>query len=225
MIQSRFAGDAVTHCKLCGMSYQNFVEKDRKLHAKHHASFVNGPVLTFEQPPLKVERLRIQNKTVECKVYEANKTAGQIKKVDKLVAMVNQELGAPAENPAWKGPNGKAFVVFIDKRAVGLCITEKIEDVDRQGRWMVARTQQVLGHVNKAIKIGVSRIWIAPTWRRRGLGAVLLDTVCRHLVYGVTFKKEELAFSQPSFAGGLLAKAFNGVVHKSGETLVPVYLE
>lgn len=153
--------------------------------------------------------------------------AAQVARVEALLDMVNRELNAPATNDSWKSPHnhefpGKAFVAVVNKKAVGICVTEPI----KSAFWLVSRTQHVVPNQEiKDARVGISRIWVAPSWRRCGVAMELLDVVVHHSVYGMKLEKLQVAFSQPSFAGGLLAIRFNGVKHKSGETLVPVYLE
>lgn len=219
-----------TTCKTCGMSYFHHMEKDRALHTRYHSEFLNGPRWKIADTPTKVVRISCNKKFLECRIYTVGVTPRQVSMVEKLLKMVNQELNAPPAGEAWKAATegdrkGRVFVAIVQDRVVGLCVTERI-DADRQARWMVHRTQELVpNQTNKRSKIGISRIWVAPKWRKFGLAKQLLDVVLTHLVYGITFDKREVAFSQPSFAGGLLAKSFNGETHKSNEVLIPVYLE
>lgn len=220
-------------CKICGMTYQRSSEQDQALHKKYHHTFVQGPLFDIgEQSPVNSTRLLVGKKSVDCKIYVVRKDQPKmIRKAETILTMVNQELNAPPENPAWKLKNndaieGKAFIIIINKRVVGLCATEPITDIQKLTRWMVHRTQETVPQqINRNSKLGISRIWVACNWRRRGLGIMMLDAVMKNLVYGMTLTRKEIAFSQPSYSGGLLAKKFCGVKHKSGEILVPIYLE
>lgn len=221
-------------CKVCGMTFFPYSPTDKILHTKHHNAFVNGPPWppTPSEVPVHEFRVSADKKTASkktFKVYCADKSLPrQVARVEKLLAMVNQELNAPEASTAWKDATdlGKAFVIIVLDKAVGLCVTEAIGDVEKQARWMVHKTQEIVpNQVNRRLRVGVSRIWIAPKWRRHGLGLLLLEAVLKNLVYGIHLARNQVAFSQPSHAGGLLAKKFNGVQHKSGEMLVPVYLE
>lgn len=227
-----------TTCKLCGMTYGHHVD-DRSAHAKYHTNFVNGPAWVFAAEPIRKFSITRETtkKTLSSKVklspahvefFAAQVSLmAQVSRVENLLEMVNRELNAPAASDAWKHPEahdipGKAFVAVVNKKSVALCITEPI----KSAFWVVSRTQQVVPkqEINNA-RVGISRIWVAPSWRRCGVAMQLLDVVLHHSVYGMKLEKRQVAFSQPSFAGGLLARQFNGVKHKSGETLVPVYLE
>ncbi|CUM53208.1 N-acetyltransferase ECO1 [Debaryomyces fabryi] len=238
-----------TTCATCGMTYYNHVSKDKEVHKKYHFNFINGIPWPISFCSNVLEKFTIlddssskaknppTSKKLQGTAKEAlvitidRKSSKQVKRVEELLKVVNGELNAASDGKAWhKDPEGsiqgKAFIVVIDGRAIGICTTEPIHDVDQQCRWIIHRTQTVVpNQVNKLIKLGISRIWVAPKWRRYGLARKLLDIVLVHSVYGIVLNKKEVGFSQPSFSGGLLAKSFNGVIHKSGEILIPVYLE
>lgn len=217
-----------TTCTVCGMNYLAYLAKDKALHTKYHADFVNGPRWKLAALPIRVVRIAVAKKKIECKLHAVNAAQARlVGMVERLLEMVNRELNAPPANESWKeNMQGRVFVFIIDDKVVGLCVTEPIVDAARQARWMVHRTQEIVpGQVNKRSTIGISRIWVAPKWRRFGLARHLLHAVLTHLVYGMVLDKHQVAFSQPSYSGGLLAKNFNGVTHKSGDVLVPVYLE
>ncbi|RKP30565.1 hypothetical protein METBISCDRAFT_15956 [Metschnikowia bicuspidata] len=224
-----------TSCKTCGMDFYSYVGKDASVHARYHDVFVNGPKCDLDADTnLHCNRLRVSlgRSSVECSVYCVDKKNFRlVRKIETLLETVNRALNAPPENAAWKeisesGSAGYAFAAVLNRRIVGLCVTEPITDIQKQTRWVVDRTQAVVpGQVNNRCKVGISRIWVAAKWRRHGIAQLLLETVQRALVYGMTLQKHEIAFSQPSHAGGKLARQFNGLCHKSGEILVPIYLE
>lgn len=224
-------------CKECGMTYFKHIQKDKSMHSSYHKDFVSGLLWETTSKDSVAAQFTVKespprgNGTLRAHIVTVGRGSSTMGRVNQLLAMVNQELNAPESSDLWRNPTetsvqGKAFVVVIENRAVGLCVTEPIEDSASQSRWMVFETQKTVPkQVNKQIKVGISRIWVAPKWRRMGLARKLLDAVQRNTVYGITLAKGDIGFSQPSFAGGLLAKSFNGVKHKSGNILVPVYIE
>ncbi|CUM63927.1 uncharacterized protein PRCAT00001515001 [Priceomyces carsonii] len=235
-----------TTCKTCGMTYVHSIHKEKQLHEKYHVNFMNGVPWTTLETEKVIQIVTIMKETVKhTHVFDKDtvgvttmqakiliidkKNKKQVKKTEELIDMVNRELNASDDSKAWRKENlelGKAFVIIIDERAIGICTTDPIKDVERQSRWLVHRTQTIVpNQINKLIQVGVSRIWIAPRWRRCGLAIKLLDVVLKNLVYGIALSRRNIGFSQPSHFGGLLAKTFCGVEHKSGETLIPIYLE
>ncbi|ODV77537.1 N-acetyltransferase ECO1 [Suhomyces tanzawaensis NRRL Y-17324] len=233
-----------TTCGECGMTYYYHIAKDTELHKKYHFSFVNGLVwpesmcgkvigsFDIMVPVRKGKGLKskVSKDAVEVRIVSVEKgNKRQILKTEQLLQMVNQELNAPQDPQSWKDElqeAGRAFLLVIDNRAIGICSTDPITNLEVQSRWMIHKTQQLVPkQVNRATRVGISRIWVAPKWRRFGLAKNLLQIVLDHTFYGIKLKKAQVSFSQPSYSGGELAKSFNGVIHKSGEVLVPVYLE
>lgn len=220
-----------TTCKMCGMCYYNQLEKDRSMHSKYHFNFENGVNWPIKNAIRHTFSVNNPKAVVEIVSVDRD-SPRQVLKAGELLDMVNKELSAPDGAAFWKEHTkesliqGQAFVAVVDNRAIGICVIDPIIDTDKQCKWMIYRTQKIVpNQVNKQIKVGVSRIWIAPKWRRKGIAAELLQCVTSSMVYGMILRKEEIGFSQPSFGGGLLAKSFNGAKHKSGETLIPVYIE
>ncbi|EGW35179.1 uncharacterized protein SPAPADRAFT_131666 [Spathaspora passalidarum NRRL Y-27907] len=230
-----FDSDKPHTCPVCEMTYNVSIPSEKQAHTKYHSSFVNGIPWTTALPSLDSFTLIVKsvksgrsNTIVRGNIVTIDKTnKSQVSKVDQLLDMVNQELSASQDSGEWKSlkhESSKAFVIVIENRAVGVCSTDTVGD--SLGRWMIHSSQTIVpNQINKSIKIGISRIWIAPKWRRYGLGQRFLQVVLKNSIYGVTLTKQQIAFSQPSTSGGLLAKSFNGVSHKSGEILIPVYIE
>lgn len=233
-------------CSTCEMTYNPNIHEDKTLHNKHHTKFINGvPWNTSNDKDISVlenfiiidktsavrsttGKLRSNRNSIKCSIITINKTNKKhIQKVDTVLAMVNQELNASQDSGQWKKSEfdkSKAFILIIEGKAVGLCTTDTIGS--NQGRWMIHKSQTVVPkQINKNVIIGISRIWICNKWRQHGLAMKLLQCILKNSIYGVILSKNQIAFSQPSFSGGMLAKSFNGVVHKSGEMLLPVYVE
>ncbi|KAI5960128.1 ECO1 [Candida pseudojiufengensis] len=230
-----------TTCTICEMIYNTKIPADVEVHKKYHLEFTNGiswpstlmssEAVTFNlirhnsKPQTgKLNLVRNQN-SIQVTIQTIDKSnKRQIGKIEKLLNMVNQELDASDDSKQWRDSNferSKAFVVIINNKAMGLCTTDTVNE----GKWMIFKNQKIVPNQQiSGIKIGISRIWISPKWRRLGLGLKLLNYVCENSIYGQRLQSGQIAFSQPSSAGGKLAKSFNGVKHKSGEILIPVYL-
>jgi N-acetyltransferase len=224
------------HCSLCGVSYHKHQLKEVEVHKKYHNEYVNGikwprmDCMTLKTISIKNSKKKMLASTVQVKIILIDKSSKkQVQKTEQLLTMVNKELSAPVDSQLWKDPKSsksKAFILVIKDRGVGMCTTDEIVNAEAQARWMIHGNQAVVPRqVNNQIKIGISRIWVAPAWRRLGLAQLLLEIVQSETDYGIKLKPQEIAFSQPSTTGGLLAQNFNGVKHKSGEILIPVYIE
>lgn len=58
--------------------------------------------------------------------------------------------------------------------------------------------------------LGVSRIWVAPKYRRKGIATRLLEAGRNSFVYGAIVPKSQVAFSQPTEDGLKLATEYFG---------------
>ncbi|RLV92536.1 N-acetyltransferase ECO1 [Spathaspora sp. JA1] len=220
-------------CSICEMSYNENIPSEQQYHHKYHNNFINGIPWVGTLPPLDTFTLILNktnrtSKTIRVTIVSIDKSnKNQISKVEQLLDMVNQELNASQDSGQWKShkyESSKAFVIIIENRAVGVCSTDMLSP--GQGRWMIDKSQTIVeGQINNRVKIGISRIWICKKWRQFGLGMKLLQVVMNNSMYGIKLNKYQIGFSQPSSLGGKLAKSFNGVVHKSGEVLIPVYID
>lgn len=221
-------------CTECGMTYYKYVNKDKEYHQEYHKTYMVGLSwnYTVAEPLMLVQIPSKQgNKLVKLTIITVNKKLeSQVRRAEEVIKMVNTELNASVGSDAWKYDSAEtvksqAFLAIIDSKVVGICTTEKLDD-PQASRWMLHRNQTIIpNQLNRSAKLGISRIWVAPRWRRHGISLKLLDATLSNSIYGVRLNKSNISFSQPSTRGGLLAKNFNGVLHKSGECLLPVYLE
>lgn len=219
-------------CKQCGMTYYKHIPSDKQSHLQYHATFCSGVVWPFSNTPIEEYRVNHRGRVnVELTIGNKNQES-QMRRVAQAVAMVNQELNSCGDSGQWRQKqwNGdiepKAFMAIIHHRVVGVCTTDSVTVGTEQCRWMVGDSQEIVPRqINSAIKIGISRIWVAPKWRRKGIGMKLLEMVMKYSVYGVKLEAKNLGFSQPSAAGRGLAEKVCGVKHKTGRVLIPVYIE
>ncbi|OIV95834.1 hypothetical protein TanjilG_06810 [Lupinus angustifolius] len=57
---------------------------------------------------------------------------------------------------------------------------------------------------------GIRAIWVTPSNRRKGIAGQLLDAVRKSFSMGVVLERSQLAFSQPTSAGKVLASGYTG---------------
>ncbi|GME93714.1 unnamed protein product [[Candida] boidinii] len=106
-------------------------------------------------------------------------------------------------------------------RVVGFVLLERIT----KGQWMVLESSKIVPNQEISLVIGISRIYVSKNWRGFGLGMDLLNVIPDNSVYGMTLKKSQIGWSQPSESGSKLAHKFSSFKHKSGKILIPVYVE
>lgn len=226
-VQSVFKSSTPVNCKECYMSYFPHIKKDVAAHKQYHMDYLEGPKwLKCKSKLLKVVNVKrkSKSKSVELISMERSKDEGILL----IMRIVNNELNAVSERVQYsKNTNikGSVFMAVLGGRVIAICTTEPIINPKLQCRWMEYDTQEILLQVNSAIKIGISRIWVAPSWRRHGLALLLLDAVRRHTIYGVVLDRAAIAFSQPTSLGSSLARSYNGRVLTNGKCFIPVYLE
>ncbi|CAH02222.1 Eco1p [Kluyveromyces lactis] len=158
------------------------------------------------------------------------KKANEVKAALDLMSIVNEELNAPHdENAFWSEVDksgksqGKAFIYVKKNRAVGVITIEYIENTNR-GKWMVLDTKAIVPNVVPDVKLGISRIWVCRNQRQHGIATRLLEVARKKSIYGCIVNKWELAWSQPSQSGSILAKSYNAAKHRSGKLLIPCYI-
>ncbi|GMM34748.1 Eco1 protein [Saccharomycopsis crataegensis] len=174
----------------------------------------------------------------------------EVKMILTLLKMINNELNAPddwlsrifGENAdnydeasvKKAASSGKVFVYIYNRKIIGFVSFEKL-DIERTGpKLMDVATQEVISlNKNSALSqklpkalYGISRIFVLKNFRRNKIALILLYTSLCELVYGMTLKKYELSWSQPSFSGLNLAKKFNLITDvRSARHFLNVYIE
>lgn len=214
-------GNRKSTCRSCSMSYHPHLKQDAALHTKFHNRCLNGrewssgwgrvlETAIIDGSKAQIVEINIQNRA-------------EVAAAKEILKMVNMELNAPEDTRKWlESPEkGKAFVLVLDKRAVGLVSIERI----KEGKWLVLATGNVVPNQTLALEVGVSRIYVARNWRRKGIGLKLMETVEKFSIYGVCLSRTRIGWSQPSEFGSKLATKFNAVKHGSGKMLLPVYIE
>ncbi|KAG7745868.1 hypothetical protein KL912_005021 [Ogataea haglerorum] len=214
-----------TICSECQMSYVQHLRSDRELHEKYHRRAIEGvelgPTNTLTWNAIEQHQLK---SGLDGKIVEVNvESSKEISVAEELLDIVNQVLSAPKDNRGWSSdPNrGKVFLFVIRNKAVGICSTERITE----GKWMVYDTGELVPKQKLPLVIGISRIYVSHKYRRMGIGLRLLFAVQKHSIYGLRLTRYQIGWSQPSEFGGKLALSFNGVKHKSGKMLIPIYEE
>lgn len=132
---------------------------------------------------------------------------------------------AKADEEEEKQDQYRVFLYLAGDKCVGLCLAERIRhaervvDVkkahpdgeDRPGpRSSCIRTETSLD----AMLLGISRIWVSKSHRRKAIATTLLDCARSNFFYGIEVPKKMVAFSQPTESGGQLAEQWYG--EKSG---------
>ncbi|KAI9199631.1 ESCO1/2 acetyl-transferase-domain-containing protein [Polychytrium aggregatum] len=205
----------IRKCRVCEMEYSVGHPDDEKMHELYHKAVVKGIefhnisadciVRTFTD-----DGARIAQVTNDCKANER-------KKAREVMSFVNQELGSFAFTEE-DFAECKIFI-YVTRRdqVVGCVAAKQITTAFRTSTstGTGASTDDtalgsVLSRSDEPVDCvcGISRIWVARSERRKGIASRLLDTVCRRFVFGTTLDRAQLAFSQPTLEGQMLARSF-----------------
>ena len=78
------------------------------------------------------------------------------------------------------------------------------------GTSSAARSALAEAQLRTRATLGVRRIWVHPTYRRRGVASRLLSAVSRDFVHGHSVARSAIAFTEPTADGRAFARAFCG---------------
>ncbi|KAI0462448.1 hypothetical protein LJB42_003941 [Komagataella kurtzmanii] len=223
-------------CPVCKMAYVPYLAQDIKLHDAYHQKVQLGrPWTESWGNVLHVSALAIPQKIqrnstlVPCKYVEVNiDNKVEVNAAQQVIGIANKCLNAPPECNYWMSDKnrGKVFLCIAENRAIGVVVTESMNDPKVKPHWFIVEKGRVVENQTvKDVLVGISRIYVSPEWRRSGIASQLLKVVCHFSFFGITLKPLQIAWSQPSEYGGKLASKFSGVKHKSGKILIPVYNE
>lgn len=112
----------------------------------------------------------------------------------------------------------KTYLYIRGQKCIGTCLAERIQEaysvVDRDDASerdvpLLAGPQSSSISVSNTAEVailGISRIWTSNSYRYEGIATRLLDCARSDFLYGMIVPKEQIAFSQPTESGGLLAR-------------------
>lgn len=207
--------DKIT-CNDCGMTYLKNLKSDIKQHHKYHEKCVNGRDWNDNWGELLT---KFDNHDSIVRINPLKQA--EVNAALDLLEIVNSDLNAPDDNDFWLKNNGYVYIYVRNKVAIGIVSVIKT----KQGKWFSIEDGKIVNDQILQLQAGISRIYVCSNFRRDRIGYKLLECIQNNLVYGMKLPKLTIGWSQPSSTGGKLAASFNGVKHKSGKTLIPIYIE
>lgn len=248
LVQSRLRlgsdQNPIVKCDKCEMSYIRTSLDDVASHSNYHNMVLKGrkwssrwgyrfrledieqdqEVLNRALTPPMSSPMKGVNKQQDIIVKIRKGHTAEVNAMLEIMAVVNKELNASDENEFWSndGMGGCAFVYVRSERAIGAITIEVLKP--GRCKWMVYENKSIVEHVRPVFKLGISRIWVSKSFRGEGVASKLIDIARQNTILGLTIPKHLVAWSQPTESGGKLARKYNGVKHKSGNTLIPCYL-
>lgn len=201
-------------CSICQMRYSKGVGIDEALHKQHCQMFRKG----VKWPKDSVFAETVQNYTDGCRVVKVE-SVNDVRSdsvIKKVLQVVDTELGfVDCDNePPGDGKEKTAYLVISPTlHVVGCCVTVPVvqafrvipEEEAENGTWEEKEDipqdhNTVCSSEAEKAKIGISRIWVHRDWRRKRFATRLLDCIAAQ-----GYTKEDIAFSQPTQYGRMLA--------------------
>lgn len=196
-------------CPTCGMVFTKGTE-DEKIHKEYHKKYerpapppkskvllkYGETIASFDSDGSKIVVARQSDISNGCKSFKDSISA--------VVNRVNSDLCFHVEGGSVLGASSAAAFVYLDgeNRAVGCVIAERIDTAHP----VVPKKDPDDSEIKcskesaKAV-VGVSRVWVHPEFRRRGIAGKILDAVRDNFLYGYRVPMNEIAFSQPTNDG------------------------
>ena len=193
-------------CEECGMTYSPAEPGDVTMHRKFHRRMLN--VLKF--PGWKKERVvqELPDGSRVVMVLPEDKYAA--KKVDKIKQIVDEDLGLVVEGYS-ELRNTSTFLYINENKVVGCCVAQVITQAYRvlsveeaagtqdstspRGRLWCCSTRP------ECARVGISRIWVLASHRRKKIATQLLDCVRYNFIMGYPLSVSDMAFLDPTPAG------------------------
>ena len=169
---------------------------DEATHSKFHQRLVN----TLKFPGWKKERVLQEYPAGSRIIAVMSDEKQQMKKVDSVRQIVDQDLGFVVDTNKSVRSHSKAFLFIEDKRIIGCCIAELISKAYRVISDSDNPSQESLSQGARPwccsldpepAKCGINRIWVLGRERRKKIASKLLDCVRCHFLMGYPISKNE----------------------------------
>ncbi|PVU99003.1 hypothetical protein BB559_001069 [Furculomyces boomerangus] len=219
-------------CIECKMKFQKGNLEDEAIHKKFHKNWISSnkniirwptyssTINTKDEPAKNI----IEIKDIPLQSYDklilvkSGCKENLLKKALCVLNLVNTELNAVKHTLSDLKVSERAT-----RHVVGCVLTEKIDtdaniyikskehmekaDFDSETKNNSFNNMSITESsiINKKPICGISRIWVAKTERRQGIGRLLINAVRKHFIYGTVLEPENIAFSQTTSKGNILA--------------------
>ncbi|KAL3986323.1 ESCO1/2 acetyl-transferase family protein [Acanthocheilonema viteae] len=208
-------------CKKCGMVYDCDSLSDRKQHQEFHSRFLSTRWFRVQ-----TAQVDIWKRTVFCIVEQFEGNYSHIfcitqtskctlkTRVDKVILeCINRELGyAPDLAQVWTSDGRRQAWVYITASDsyyfIGaVVLVEKIFKGQLQYAEESCGSNDVVS-TGSDVYMGVNRMWVHQTLRRKGIAALLLDHARMHFISSDSVPREMIAFNSLTDTGFAFAKNY-----------------
>ncbi|RHY96287.1 hypothetical protein DYB37_006863 [Aphanomyces astaci] len=189
-------------CSACGLLYMHGVESDDRAHAQYCKKLGQGIVISGWRS----ERVHRTLDTKAARIIEirGDDSSAHVKKLLQIKSLLDDALGLVDEGAFLKQ---KHFVYLHQNRVVGVVSAEYVAtgyELDSSSE-IVSIDPSSQGH---KVMVGVSHVWVHPSFRRQQIARALVDVMRQGFSYGMTIPTSKVAFSQPTNDGRLFAAQY-----------------
>uniref|UniRef100_A0A182M9I9 N-acetyltransferase domain-containing protein n=1 Tax=Anopheles culicifacies TaxID=139723 RepID=A0A182M9I9_9DIPT len=197
-------------CKECGLTYSTNEPEEERFHDNFHQSqakltFTSGP---NEHVVVQVPEWDVTGRIIVVPQNDSNKQL--LKKIHGVLEVVDSELGYAAQGEL---PNGACVYLAVARGTVlGICVVQPVQYANRMICLEGLHGVPIDCYSSEfyPAKCGISRLWVAPKYRRHGIGRKLVSSIRYHYIFGYTMTYDEIAFGAPTEMGKLFAESVSG---------------
>ncbi|KAL1918756.1 uncharacterized protein VTP21DRAFT_2778 [Calcarisporiella thermophila] len=214
-------------CLECGLSYNPGTGEDDILHARHHKAVMGQ----MDYPVYKGENVVKRLADGRVVLVSSHSNFHERKKAREILAVVNAQLNS-VELGEDQLAGAKIYLYISQKQVHGCVVAESITKANRIVATKAPGSENMevsqVGELRQEDDVeddsatfcspeaepavcGISRIWVARPYRRKGIATMLLDIVRSTFVYGWQLVPSQIAFSQPTSDGRRFAVKYTGV--------------
>ncbi|KAA0185230.1 hypothetical protein HAZT_HAZT006963, partial [Hyalella azteca] len=204
--QKRFGAE---QCKECGLVYEHADPDDEALHHSYHNRVTKALAYTNWKKERRIST--IDSHGGRSILVTSDDPHYFWRKVEDVLAVVDEELGFAESKGIAKDRNTKAVLYVTNSKVVGLLIAEPIDeaykvipDADGAGKESLV----CCSHEPQPVRFGISRLWVKSDIRRSGLASKLVDAFRANMIPHHYLKTDEFAFSDPTLNGLAFARKY-----------------
>lgn len=192
-----------SQCKTCNMLYTKGAIEDEEHHSRFHENFVNSIRYRAWKTENTWKQFDDESKIV---VIRPDDPKFMLKKVDEMFTIADQELGINVSLFDCLKPD-MVFLLYVSNgRICGFVVGEPIKEAN-----MYCPDTGMVNIIDSfPCDIGVPRIWIHFSYRRKGIGTKLLDAL--RAIFGKenAIDKLKIAFTDPTEEGLAFISTYTG---------------